>query len=134
MGDRRRYRQLLEITDIALLTFDDECLLWNANRLDEVFEHCRELGIGEVVLKRGHQPCLIEAGSGREVIAAIELPETSIVDTNAAGDSFNAGYLTGRLSGRYFPADRAALGHRIACTVIQHRGAIIPRDAMPDIA
>ena len=127
------YRQLLEITDIALLTFDDECLLWNANRPDEVFEHCRRLGIGEVVLKRGSQPCLIEAGSGREAIAAIKLPEKSIVDTNAAGDSFNAGYLAGRLSGRYSPADCAALGHRIAGTVIQHRGAIIPRDAMPDI-
>ena len=52
------------------------------------------------------------------------------VDTTAAGDSFSAGYLAVRLTGG--DAESAARrGHLTASTVIQYRGAIIPREAMP---
>ncbi len=50
------------------------------------------------------------------------------VDTTAAGDSFNAGYMSARLSGQN-PADAATNGHQLAAEVIQHRGAIMPRNA-----
>lgn len=53
------------------------------------------------------------------------------VDTTAAGDSFNAAYLYHRLRGD--TAETAAKGgHRLAAAVIQHPGAVIPRDAMPE--
>ena len=53
-----------------------------------------------------------------------------MVDTTAAGDSFSAGYLAVRLTGG--DAESAAKrGHLTASTVIQYRGAIIPREAMP---
>lgn len=52
------------------------------------------------------------------------------MDTTAAGDAFSAGYLAERLNGG--SAQQAAQrGHRLAATVIQHRGAIIPATAMP---
>lgn len=129
------YRQVLQLTDIACLTFDDECLLWNDSSPDQVFDRCRQWGIEEVVLKRGTEPCLIESGAsaGRESVEAVKVPEINILDTTAAGDSFSAGYLARRLNGDFLPAQCAALGHRLASTVIQHRGAIIPRDAMSDI-
>jgi len=53
------------------------------------------------------------------------------VDTTGAGDSFNAGYLAARLSGRD-PRAAVAAGRRLARVVVQHLGAVIPRDAMPD--
>jgi 2-dehydro-3-deoxygluconokinase len=51
-------------------------------------------------------------------------------DTTGAGDSFNAGYLAGRLKG-VDPVRAARQGCRLAAEVIRHPGAIIPRSAMP---
>jgi 2-dehydro-3-deoxygluconokinase len=85
-------------------------------------------GVREIVLKRGDQPCLVAAGGAtQEVSAALRVEP---VDTTAAGDSFNAGYLAARLRGAA-PADAAIAGHRLAAAVVGHRGAIIPRSAMP---
>jgi len=49
------------------------------------------------------------------------------VDTTAAGDSFSAAYLAGRLKGDS-PEEAALAGHRLASRVIQVPGALIPRD------
>ena len=61
-------------------------------------------------------------------IAAEAVP--TVVDTTAAGDSFAAAYLAARLTG-YAPAAAARAGHILARAVVQHRGAIIPREAWP---
>jgi 2-dehydro-3-deoxygluconokinase len=57
-------------------------------------------------------------------------PAGDVVDTTAAGDSFAAGYIAARLEGA--PCSAAARsGHWLAGAVVRHRGAIIPRSAMP---
>jgi 2-keto-3-deoxygluconate kinase (EC 2.7.1.45) len=63
-------------------------------------------------------------------VPAIKLAKEKVIDTTAAGDSFSAGYLAVRLAGGS-AEDAAARGHLTASTVIQHRGAIIPLEAMP---
>ena len=55
-----------------------------------------------------------------------------MVDSTAAGDSFNAGYLAARLLGADRPS-AARLGNRLAARVVAHPGAIIPAHAMADV-
>ncbi|MFW0764790.1 sugar kinase [Trabulsiella odontotermitis] len=125
------YQQMLECTDIAFLTLDDEDALWGAKPADEVIARTHAAGVNEVVIKRGAESCLVSVvGEVLIDVPAVKLPKEKVVDTTAAGDSFSAGYLAVRLTGGN-PAAAAKRGHLTASTVIQYRGAIIPRDAMP---
>ncbi|MRS91619.1 sugar kinase [Enterobacteriaceae bacterium RIT714] len=126
------YQQMLHCTDIAFLTLDDEDALWGEKPVEEVIERTQKAGVAEVVIKRGADSCLV-AVTGEAVVdvPAIKLAKEKVVDTTAAGDSFSAGYLAVRLTGGT-PEDAAKRGHLTASTVIQYRGAIIPREAMPD--
>ncbi|ELV7527593.1 sugar kinase [Edwardsiella ictaluri] len=127
---RNAYRAILSCTDIAFLTLDDEDLLWGQQPLDAVLERTHALGVSEVIIKRGADACLVSIGTRRDEIPAVRLAKEQVIDTTAAGDSFSAGYLSVRLMGGDVQT-AAARGHLTASTVIQHRGAIIPRDVMP---
>lgn len=122
------YRRVLAVTSIALLTLDDEVALYGPADADEVITRTRELGVEEVVVKCGGDPCVLWADGRRDVVAAP--PVANVLDTTAAGDSFGAAYLAARIAGQSGAA-AAAAGHRLAGAVISRRGAIIPLDAMP---
>lgn len=126
------YSKMLQCTDIAFLTLDDEDALWGEKPVEEVIARTHAAGVSEVVIKRGADSCLVSvAGEAVIDVPAVKLAKDKVVDTTAAGDSFSAGYLAVRLTGGT-PEDAAKRGHLTASTVIQYRGAIIPRDAMPD--
>lgn len=126
------YQQMLHCTDIAFLTLDDEDALWGEKPVEEVIARTHDAGVSEVVIKRGADSCLASvAGEAVIDVPAVKLAKDKVVDTTAAGDSFSAGYLAVRLTGGT-PEDAAKRGHLTASTVIQYRGAIIPRDAMPE--
>ena len=97
----------------------------------EVIARTHAAGVEEVVVKRGADACLVSvSGQPLREVPAVRLAKEKVVDTTAAGDSFSAGYLAVRLTGG--DAESAARrGHLTASTVIQYRGAIIPREAMP---
>jgi len=125
---REVYGRALAHADIALLTLDDEVALYGPADARGVIERTRALGVGEVVVKCGGDPCVVwHDGQLHEVAPQ---PVREVIDTTAAGDSFGAAYMAARLSGKG-PEDAARAGHRLAGTVIRHRGAIIPRSAMP---
>ncbi|MCS4272769.1 MULTISPECIES: sugar kinase [Raoultella] len=125
------YQQMLTCTDIAFLTLDDEDALWGEKPVTEVIARTHAAGVKEVVVKRGADSCLVSiVGEPQQEIPAVKLPKEKVVDTTAAGDSFSAGYLAVRLTGGD-ARSAAARGHLTASTVIQYRGAIIPREAMP---
>lgn len=124
------YGAMLAQTDIALLTQDDEVALWEDPSLEQTISRSQALGVAEIVIKRGAEPCLIVTAQQHIEVAATSLDPALIVDTTAAGDSFSAGYLAARLQG-CDPADAARAGHRLAACVIQHPGAIIPSSHMP---
>lgn len=122
------YSQLLPIVDIALITEDDDQRVWGDE--ESVEARSERFGCPETVIKRGCEPCKViwtDDDSQSAYVSAERV--TNVVDTCAAGDSFAAGYLAGRLNGQRAQAS-AALGHHLASTVIQFSGAIIPQEEM----
>jgi len=125
------YQQMLQCTDIAFLTLDDEDALWGEKPVEDVIARTQAAGVSEVVIKRGAESCLVATtGEATIEVPAVKLAKEKVIDTTAAGDSFSAGYLAVRLTGGT-PEAAAQRGHLTASTVIQYRGAIIPREAMP---
>ena len=125
------YQQMLQCTDIAFLTLDDEDALWGEKPVEDVIARTQAAGVSEVVIKRGAESCLVAImGEAAIEVPAVKLAKEKVIDTTAAGDSFSAGYLAVRLTGGT-PEAAAQRGHLTASTVIQYRGAIIPREAMP---
>ncbi|MFP1455534.1 PfkB family carbohydrate kinase [Escherichia coli] len=91
---------MLECTDIAFLTLDDEDALWGQQPVEDVIARTHNAGVKEVVVKRGADSCLVSiAGEGLVDVPAAKLPKEKVIDTTAAGDSFSAGYLAVRLTG-----------------------------------
>jgi 2-dehydro-3-deoxygluconokinase len=129
-GDLARARTIvgeaLARCDIALPTFDDEAQLWGDRDPVATAERLAAAGPREIVVKCGQDGALVAAGTG---VTMVPIPApVAVVDTTAAGDSFNAGYLAARLSG-VEPTAAALRGHRLAGAVIGHRGAIVPKAA-----
>lgn len=126
---RAAFADLLAHVDLALPTFDDEQLLYGDLNVDSCLARYHDFGVAEVVVKNGPEGAVISAEG--VVVQVPVLAVVAAVDTTAAGDSFNAGYLSQRARGHAtIPAAQA--GHRLAAAVIQHRGAIIPNSAMPE--
>ncbi|WP_022941920.1 sugar kinase [Psychromonas hadalis] len=124
------YKQILAVTDIAFLTFDDEQMLYGDQQEQQTIERTQALGVKEIIIKRGGRDCFVVTPTSMESVAPLRID--NIVDTTAAGDSFSAGYLAKRMTGGS-TKESALAGHILAGNVIQHRGAIIMRAAMPNI-
>lgn len=114
--------------DIALPSADDERVLNGSEELATVAERIAGLGVREICISDGERPCGLWHDGRFSTVPGSGPVEA--VDTTAAGDSFNAAYLTARLLGRE-PAEAAQAGHRLAAEVVRHRGAVIPHAAMP---
>jgi 2-dehydro-3-deoxygluconokinase len=124
---RTVFAEALKRVDLALPTYDDEAVLWGDPSPEATIERMHAFGISEIVVKNGPSSALVSAGGQTE---QIPVPEVVVpVDTTAAGDSFNAGYLAARLSGDN-PVKAVTAAHRLAAEKVRHRGAIIPRNAM----
>jgi 2-dehydro-3-deoxygluconokinase len=121
---RTVFTEALKRVDIALPTFDDEALLWGDSSPEATVERLRAFGIGEIAIKNGPNSALVASAGQMEFVPVPDVIKP--LDTTAAGDSFNAGYLASRLAGEK-PHDAVHAAHKLAARVIQHRGAIMPR-------
>lgn len=114
----------------ALFSFDDEVLLHGDRSPAEALARIAAIGVPEVVLKLGADGCLL--GGVAEHAAHVPALAVRAVDTTAAGDSFNAGYLAQRLRGAS-SIKAAEFGCAVAAAVVTHPGAIIPAAALPSL-
>ncbi|MEL7184165.1 MAG: sugar kinase [Pseudomonadota bacterium] len=108
--------------DIALPSVDDEMDLFGDADAAAVLARLTGAGATFGALKRGAVGPISLVG---DALTPPPAPVTTVVDSTAAGDSFNAGFLAALVQGGDIQACMRA-GHTLAARVIQHRGAILP--------
>ncbi|QIF95012.1 sugar kinase [Proteus vulgaris] len=119
------FEKLYRLSDIALVTGDDEKMLWQQPILTEqsIAQRLHQWGNQNVIVKLGAHGAFWSDGIDTGYIAP--KPIDSVVDTTAAGDSFNAGFIAAWLQNNHLPTC-CLWGNTLAGLVIQHHGAIIP--------
>jgi 2-dehydro-3-deoxygluconokinase len=122
---RAAIRTLAPCVSLALPTFADEVALCADASPAHTAARWHEWGAPEVIVKLGAQGCLISTRDGTVAAPAVEVRK--VIDTTAAGDAFNAGFIAARRAGRT-PLEAAGAANRVAALVIQHPGAILPRE------
>ena len=118
------FSEMWDIADIALPSMDDEMLLFNDCNEDAVISRFQEKKWKSCVIKRGAR------GPISPFIAPGKHPKFQatecMVDSTAAGDSFNGAFLAAYLQGGT-ELECMLSGHKLASKVVSANGAIIPR-------
>lgn len=114
--------QFAAVSDIVLPSHEDEAKHFGDASAADTLRRYRANGAGLVVVKDGPNDILAEgkAGAWRHSPPAL----STVVDTTAAGDSFNAGFLAAYLTGAGEAAGLKA-GCEVAGRVISARGALV---------
>lgn len=110
------------IADIALPSFEDDAGAFGDADPQACARRYAALGAGEVVVKNGadRMAALVD----EDWHSHDPVPAPQVVDTTAAGDSFNAGYLACRLTGGTV-SEALAAGSTLAARVVGGRGALV---------
>lgn len=110
------------LTDIALPSFDDEARFFGDADPAACAARYHGAGAATVVVKDGAKPVLVHTNDTRLSVAPA--PVAQIVDSTAAGDAFNAGFLVGLKAG-LSPEQAARRACDVAGRVITQRGALV---------
>jgi 2-dehydro-3-deoxygluconokinase len=115
---RSAIMQAAAVADIVLPSFSDEATHFADPTPQATAARYTAAGATDVIVKDGENPIL--AGT----LTINPTPAPLIVDTTAAGDSFNAAFLAARLAGAPLP-DAVRAGADLAARVIGGRGALV---------
>jgi 2-dehydro-3-deoxygluconokinase len=114
---------VLRLTGIALPTLADDQAVFGDADAAACVTRLRGAGVREIAVKLGAEGCLV-AGPAGEPVHVPAARAVAVVDTTAAGDAFNGGYLAARLAGAT-PLAAARAGHALAAEVIATPGALL---------
>ena len=121
---RRTVGEMWQLADIALPSLDDEIALFGDADEEAVIARFAASDWRACAIKRGARGP-VSPRLARDAHPAFA-PAPDVVDTTAAGDSFNGGYLAALLRGEDERRCLAA-GHDIASRVVGAPGALIER-------
>lgn len=125
------YNAMFEITELALVTNDDEQHLWGDHDEQVTVKRLHKSGVKQAVVKMGANGNLYSV-RGQPEIAVPAYPVEKVIDTTSAGDAFNAGFMAGVLADKS-AKESSQQGHQLASVVIQQKGAIISHQSMQHI-
>ena len=111
------------VSDVVLPSFEDEADHFGDADPQATADRYLSVGATTVVVKNGEGDVLF-VENGKTGIVPVT-PISEVVDTTAAGDSFNAGVFAGLIDGRPL-ADAVALACRLSGLVVQGKGALVP--------
>ena len=128
---RAVYEQAFRASDLVLASVEDHGLLFGSTEPDDVIARLQAANVAEMVVKFATPACCVVCEGVSNIVSAKAV--ANVIDTTAAGDSFAAAYMAARLAG-HGAVEAALAGHRLAGVGVCHRGAIIPKDAMPQLS
>jgi len=126
-----QFAELMPSLTLMLTSFADEEILWGDASPEAALARLIQTGVKIPVVKLGASGALFREGDRVKTIAPP--PVSRVVDTTAAGDAFNAGFIAVWLSGQDV-AESCRFGNRVAGAVVQYPGAIIPKAATPALS
>lgn len=114
--------QAARLSDLVLPSYEDEAEWFKDADPDATLNRYGALGVGQIIVKNSAQAVVYQNGSVRGDITVDPAPH--VVDTTAAGDSFNAGFLAAQLGGKPLSASISD-GCSLARQVVGYRGALV---------
>ncbi|MCJ8148338.1 sugar kinase [Shinella sp. H4-D48] len=114
---------------LVMPSLDDETTHFGDAGLEETIARYRALGVADLVVKDGAEGATLVFGEERSHAPSAKVE--TIIDTTSAGDSFNGAFLA-RLATGASPQDAARFAANVAAAVIQHHGALVARDKLPE--
>ena len=124
---RGEFEKAFKLSTTLLPSLEDVEMLYGINEFEAGAAKLLELNPTATLLIKDGPNGMLYRDENEQFHLSVT-PVTKVVDTTAAGDSFNGSFLAARAMGKTV-RDSLTFAAAIAAEVIQHRGAVIPLDA-----
>lgn len=122
---RDNFIRAYQLSDLALPGVDDHKVLFDDADSAAVLARLVSYGVQEIIVKNGKDGVLAQVEGDSFFSPAVQVKK--VVDTTAAGDSYNGGYLSARMQGKSAKA-ACQYAATLAAFVVEHTGAIVAKD------